>query len=125
MGVYATFQLATQPFTHPNKALNPCPPQYSCPVRSSPLRCVQYLPSALRDSGKRQLDCLGIATAVLALCHHIAAKQQQHAHLAAAAMVVSDDHCWLSVPAEVLTAADASCDQEQQQLVYVEVTDPG
>jgi hypothetical protein len=90
-----------------------------------PLCCVQYLPSALRDSGKRQLDCLGIATAVLALCHHIA-QQPQHALLAAAAMVVSDDHCWLSVPAAAMTAADASCHQEQQQqLVYVEVTDPG
>lgn len=93
--------------------------------------CVQYLPSALRDSGKRQLDCLGIATAVLALCHHIAAQHpQQHGHLAAAQMVVSDDHCWLALPAadQPLTAGDTSTDQvapAQQQMVYIEVTDPG
>jgi hypothetical protein len=94
---------------------------------------VQYLPSALRGTGKRQLDCLGIATAVLALCHHIAAQHpQQHGHLAAAQMVVSDDHCWLALPAADQsipgTSVNTNIDQgapAQQQMVYVEVTDPG
>lgn len=90
--------------------------------------CLQYLPSALRTSGKRQLDCLGIATAVLAMCHRIAAQWPQlHADLAASTMVVSDDHCWLALPAPT-TADDGgggSSSNQQQELVYVEVTDPG
>lgn len=69
---------------------------------------LQYLPSALRDSGKRELDCLGIATCVLALAHEISSQQPEHADLASAVMVVSDDHCWLRV----------------QQQHDVEVTDP-
>jgi hypothetical protein len=101
------------------------------------LLSLQYLPSALKDSGKRQLDCLGIATAVLGMCHHIAAQQpEQHADLAACIMVVSDDHCWLALPAqgsentaaEPASAGTVPTTQQQQQqklMVYVEVTDPG
>eukprot|EP00878_Enallax_costatus_P038404 GHUV01043627.1.p1 GENE.GHUV01043627.1~~GHUV01043627.1.p1 ORF type:complete len:543 (+),score=232.84 GHUV01043627.1:96-1724(+) len=74
---------------------------------------LQYLPSALRDTGKRQLDCLGIATAVLALCQQISQHHQQHADLASSSMMVSDDHCWLSV-------SGAPGGPE----VQVEVTDP-
>lgn len=92
--------------------------------------CMQYLPSALRESGKRQLDCLGIATAVLAMCHQVAAQQpEQHSQLAAVVMVVSDDHCWLALPAAGQAAAaagdDSSSDQQQQEVVHIEVTDPG
>lgn len=80
-------------------------------------RCaLQYLPSALKDSGKRQLDCLGIATAVLAMCHHIALQSPaQHADLANTAMVVSDDHCLMVV----------GPDAGGPDAVFVEVTDPG
>jgi hypothetical protein len=95
---------------------------------------LQYLPSALRDSGKRQLDCLGVATCVLAVSHQIAQQHPlQHQDLAAAVMVVSDDHCWLALPARrpagaAAAAAEAGSSQqeqqEQQELVYVEVTDP-
>lgn len=94
---------------------------------------MQYLPSALRESGKRQLDCLGIATAVLAVCHQVAAQQpEQHSQLAAVVMVVSDDHCWLALPAAGQAAAAAAGDgsssgdqQQQQEVVHIEVTDPG
>jgi hypothetical protein len=94
---------------------------------------MQYLPSALRESGKRQLDCLGIATAVLAMCHQVAAQQpEQHSQLAAAVMVVSDDHCWLALPAAgQAAAAGATVDgssggqYQQQEMVHIEVTDPG
>lgn len=75
--------------------------------------CLQYLPSALRNSGKRQLDCLGIATAVLALCQQISQQHSQHADLASSTMMVSDDHCWLRLAG----AADGNW-------VQVEVTDP-
>lgn len=78
------------------------------------LHHVQYLTSALRDGGKRQLDCLGIATAVLALCHQISQQQPtQHAELAGSRMMVSDDHCWLSLPAD-----------EGGTDLQIEVTDP-
>ncbi len=60
----------------------------------------QYLTCALRESGKRQLDCLGMATAVLALCHDIAAQDAQHAQLSGARLMLSDDHCWIAVAAE-------------------------
>eukprot|EP00878_Enallax_costatus_P028988 GHUV01031362.1.p1 GENE.GHUV01031362.1~~GHUV01031362.1.p1 ORF type:complete len:267 (+),score=98.31 GHUV01031362.1:122-922(+) len=82
------------------------------PAHKQPLH-TQYLPSALRDTGKRQLDCLGIATAVLALCQQISQHHQQHADLASSSMMVSDDHCWLSV-------SGAPGGPE----VQVEVTDP-
>lgn len=92
----------------------------------------QYLPSALRDQGKRQLDCLGIATAVLGMCHSIAAQHgTQHADLAAARMMVSDDHCWLALPQHQQqqqqagpVAASSSGAEDVQQLIHVEVTDP-
>jgi len=88
--------------------------------------CSQYLPSALRTSGKRQLDCLGIATAVLAMCHHIAAQWPLlYADLAASTMVVSDDHCWLALPAPTAADGGGSSSNQQQELMYVEVTDPG
>lgn len=90
---------------------------------------LQYLPSALRDTGKRQLDCLGIATTVLGMCHQIAAQwPAQHWDLADTVMCVSDDHCWLGVPATQqpqVATADTSHREQQQQLVFVEVTDPG
>jgi hypothetical protein len=61
---------------------------------------LQFVTSALQD-GKKQLDCLGIATTVLALTQHLG--QQLAAAgdtatgdvLAGVRMVVSDDHCWL------------------------------
>jgi hypothetical protein len=70
---------------------------------------------------------------VLALCHHIAAQHpQQHGYLATAQMVVSDDHCWLALPAAdqpaTRTAGETSTDPvapAQQQMVHIEVTDPG
>ncbi len=63
----------------------------------------QFLTSALRPSGARRLDCLGIATAALALCRALAAadagaQHGQHDDLRGAEVRVSDDHCWLSVP---------------------------
>jgi multidrug resistance efflux pump len=106
---------------------------------------LQYLPSALKDTGKRQLDCLGIATAVLAACHMAAAQwPDAHRELAHARMMMSDDHCWIALPqqhaaapaaaaagaaaaAAAAAAADAghgSAAGQQQQLVHVEVTDP-
>jgi hypothetical protein len=87
----------------------------------------QYLPSALREQGKRQLDCLGIATAVLGMCHAIAAQHSaQHADLAAARMMVSDDHCWLVLPQQQAGSGAASSGgrEDAQQLIHVEVTDP-
>lgn len=87
-------------------------PPYLCCVCN--LFVLQYLPSALKDGSKRQLDCLGIATAVLALCQQISQQYpQQHADLAASSMVVSDDHCWLSLP-----SADGNA------VLQIEVTDP-
>ncbi|WIA30131.1 hypothetical protein OEZ86_000224 [Tetradesmus obliquus] len=101
------------------------------PAHKQPLH-TQYLPSALRDQGKRQLDCLGIATAVLGMCHSIAAQHStQHADLAAARMMVSDDHCWLALPQQQQqqqqaghVAASSSGAEDVQQLIHVEVTDP-
>ncbi|KIZ07908.1 hypothetical protein MNEG_0025 [Monoraphidium neglectum] len=59
----------------------------------------QFLVSALRPSGARRLDCLGLAAAALALCRALAAAEPgRHADLAAAEMLVSDDHCWLRIP---------------------------
>lgn len=85
------------------------------------LLLLQYLPSALRSSGKRQLDCLGIATAVLAMCHAIAnLEPPQHADLAHCQMTVSDDHCWISLPRQTdLTGAAGD-----EPRLHVEVTDP-
>jgi hypothetical protein len=59
----------------------------------------QFLTSALRQSGARRLDCLGIAAGALALCRAAAAAEPgAHADLAGARLVVSDDHCWLRLP---------------------------
>jgi hypothetical protein len=96
------------------------------PAHKQPLH-TQYLPSALRDSGKRQLDCLGVATAVLAMCHLAAAKVPElHAELQYARMLVSDDHCWLALPANTQGSSSGAGDGgvAQPQLVHVEVTDP-
>jgi hypothetical protein len=118
------------------------------PAHKQPLH-TQFLPSALRDTGKRQLDCVGIGTAVLAMCHAVAAAApQQHGELSAAMLVVSDDHCWIGLPVNLSqhsnsTVAQAAatvaplCKQQQQQqehhqqqqqqqrvLVHVEVTEP-
>lgn len=73
----------------------------------------QYLTCALRDSGKRQLDCLGIATAVLAICQQLSAEDSD---LSGCHMMVSDDHCWIVV--EPAAAAAAS-----NKDIRVEVTD--
>ncbi|KAF6265242.1 hypothetical protein COO60DRAFT_1036222 [Scenedesmus sp. NREL 46B-D3] len=65
------------------------------------------------------------------MCHAIAAQHSvQHADLAAASMMVSDDHCWLSLPQQQQqqqaghAATSSTGSDDVQQLVNVEVTDP-
>eukprot|EP00775_Hariotina_reticulata_P006427 gene6427-6658_t len=83
---------------------------------------IRFLTSALRLSGKRQLDCLGIATAVLAMCHAIAELESAiHGDLAHCQMMVSDDHCWITLPLKADCAAAAADDDQR---LHVEVTDP-
>ncbi|KAF8069557.1 hypothetical protein HT031_001674 [Scenedesmus sp. PABB004] len=104
------------------------------PAHKQPLH-TQFLPSALRTGGKRQLDCLGIATAVFCIARGAAALHGDvHADLAGCGLALSDDHAWLTLP-----PAGAPCggrggapsnepgQQQQEQgeaLVHVEVTDP-
>jgi hypothetical protein len=59
----------------------------------------QFLTSALRPAGARRLDCVGIATAALALCRAAAAADPERlGALARAELLLSDDHSWLRVP---------------------------
>jgi hypothetical protein len=51
-------------------------PWLTRPPPAPPYARQQFLPSALRSSGKRQLDCLGIATAVLAVCQELGQQQE-------------------------------------------------
>lgn len=69
----------------------------------------QFLPSALRESGKRQLDCLGIATAVLAVCQQLGGPGGPEPQLAGAHLMVSDDHVWLAVTGESVCACMCVC----------------
>jgi hypothetical protein len=76
------------------------------PAHKQPLHA-QFLISALRPSGARRLDCLGIATTALALCRAAAAADPgSHGGLAGAALMVSDDHCWLKLPGGGAGGAD-------------------
>lgn len=60
-------------------------------------------------SSKRQLDCGGVVTTVLAACQ-LLALQHGHTDLAACRFQVSEDHCWLN------------CDPEAERKGTVEVT---
>ncbi|KAL3136760.1 Menin [Trebouxia sp. C0009 RCD-2024] len=50
-------------------------------------------------SSKRQLDCGGVVTTVLAICQRLA-QEYGHADLAACRFQVSEDHCWLNTDPE-------------------------
>jgi hypothetical protein len=88
---------------------------------------VQYVTTALREQGARTLDCLGIATVVLALCQQLGQEQQQGGavgnssgsaagapSLSDSHLMVSDDHCWVTLA--------PGGNLEDKQVVHVEVT---
>jgi len=55
------------------------------------------LASAGQKGGKRQLDCAGVVTTVLAIAHRLASLSECHADLATVYIQVSEDHCWLTL----------------------------
>ncbi|KAK9809438.1 hypothetical protein WJX73_007335 [Symbiochloris irregularis] len=59
-------------------------------------RHLQAHAQPVKAKGKRQLDCAGVVSTVLAICQ-VLATQHDHEQLANLRFQVSEDHCWLSM----------------------------